>query len=79
MLITDHLKDNLRGTRSENAEHARHPVRPSEPRVLIADDQADVLEALRLLLKAEGLPARDRVVARPASWRPSRRASSTSR
>ena len=27
---------------------------PSEPRVLIADDQADVLEALRLLLKAEG-------------------------
>jgi len=24
------------------------------PRVLIADDQADVLEALRLLLKAEG-------------------------
>ncbi len=54
MLITDHLKDNLRGTRSENAEHARHPVRPSEPRVLIADDQGDVLEALRLLLKAEG-------------------------
>ena len=54
MLITDHLKDNLRGTRSENAENARHPVRPSEPRVLIADDQGDVLEALRLLLKAEG-------------------------
>src|SRR6187551_2413479 len=45
MLITDHLKDQ----RDE-----RHPVRPSEPRVLIADDQPDVLEALRLLLKAEG-------------------------
>ena len=28
--------------------------RQSEPRVLIADDQSDVLEALRLLLKAEG-------------------------
>src|SRR4051812_5801480 len=50
MLITDHLR-NLRG---DSQEHARHPVRPSEPRVLIADDQADVLEALRLLLKAEG-------------------------
>jgi hypothetical protein len=25
------------------------------PRILIADDQADVLEALRLLLKGEGL------------------------
>lgn len=33
----------------------RHPVRQGEPRVLIADDQADVLEALRLLLKGEGL------------------------
>jgi DNA-binding NtrC family response regulator len=43
MLITDHLKDSV-----------RHPVRASEPRVLIADDQSDVLEALRLLLKAEG-------------------------
>src|SRR4030081_2829851 len=37
--------------RSENL-----PVRtePASPRVLIADDQADVLEALRLLLKGEG-------------------------
>src|SRR6186713_1916335 len=51
MLITDHLRNG----RSENAENTRHPVRPSEPRVLIADDQPDVLEALRLLLKAEGL------------------------
>ena len=50
MLITDHLKDQ----RSDSPDHARHPVRPSEPRVLIADDQPDVLEALRLLLKAEG-------------------------
>src|SRR5499426_4316003 len=50
MLITDHL----RNTRNESVETVRHPVRPSEPRVLIADDQADVLEALRLLLKAEG-------------------------
>jgi DNA-binding NtrC family response regulator len=50
MLITDHL----RSSRSESSEHARHPVRPTEPRVLIADDQPDVLEALRLLLKAEG-------------------------
>jgi len=33
----------------------RHPVKPGEPRVLIADDQGDVLEALRLLLKGEGL------------------------
>jgi DNA-binding NtrC family response regulator len=30
------------------------PVDPALPRVLIADDQADVLEALRLLLKSEG-------------------------
>src|SRR6516164_5594375 len=45
MLITDHLKEQ----RDE-----RHAVRQSEPRVLIADDQSDVLEALRLLLKAEG-------------------------
>jgi DNA-binding NtrC family response regulator len=50
MLITDHL----RNPRADSSEHVRHPVRPSEPRVLIADDQPDVLEALRLLLKAEG-------------------------
>ena len=46
MLITDHLKDRNVSERSLG--------RPAEPRVLIADDQADVLEALRLLLKAEG-------------------------
>ncbi|MDQ3418036.1 MAG: sigma-54 dependent transcriptional regulator [Acidobacteriota bacterium] len=48
MLITDHLKD-----------HPAHdPDRPrprtADPRVLTADDQSDVLEALRLLLKGEG-------------------------
>ena len=50
MLITDHLKHQ----RGDSSEGARHPHRPENPRVLIADDQADVLEALRLLLKAEG-------------------------
>ena len=47
MLITDH---------SERPAPRRTPARAksSEPRVLIADDQSDVLEALRLLLKAEG-------------------------
>src|SRR3990170_7591429 len=47
MLITDHLKD--RTSRDERA-----PQRAADPRVLIADDQSDVLEALRLLLKGEG-------------------------
>ncbi len=46
MLMTNPVKDEL--------ESARPAKRPAEPRVLIADDQADVLEALRLLLKAEG-------------------------
>ncbi|HVL66974.1 MAG TPA: sigma-54 dependent transcriptional regulator [Vicinamibacterales bacterium] len=46
MLITDHLKD-------RNAP-SPGPLRTGEPRVLIADDQQDVLEALRLLLKGEG-------------------------
>src|SRR4029078_3458894 len=50
MLITDHLKEQ----RSDSPEHTRHAPRASEPRVLIADDQSDVLEALRLLLQAEG-------------------------
>src|SRR5258705_3495973 len=50
MLITDHLKEQ----RHDSSEHAGHAPRTSEPRVLIADDQSDVLEALRLLLKAEG-------------------------
>jgi DNA-binding NtrC family response regulator len=48
MLITDHLKDR------QVSDHVRGPVRSADPRVLIADDQSDVLEALRLLLKAEG-------------------------
>ena len=50
MLITDHLKDQ----RHDSPDQARQAPRSSEPRVLIADDQSDVLEALRLLLKAEG-------------------------
>jgi PleD family two-component response regulator len=50
MLITDSLKNG----RGAAPEYVRHAVRSTEPRVLIADDQADVLEALRLLLKAEG-------------------------
>src|SRR2546421_5815129 len=50
MLITDHLKDQ----RGDAPDGARPSHRPENPRVLIADDQADVLEALRLLLKAEG-------------------------
>ena len=54
------------------------PARTADPRVLIADDQADVLEALRLLLKAEGFQLE--TASSPAgSWRRSRHASSTSR
>jgi DNA-binding NtrC family response regulator len=48
MLITDHLKG------QDTASRERQPARHAVPRVLIADDQGDVLEALRLLLKAEG-------------------------
>src|SRR5687768_6595777 len=48
MLITDHLKDRA------TSEHSRPLPRSADPRVLIADDQSDVLEALRLLLKGEG-------------------------
>src|SRR6187431_3512725 len=47
MLITDHLKD-------RHSSESRPASRTADPRVLIADDQSDVLEALRLLLKAEG-------------------------
>ena len=47
MFITDHLRD-------RNAPAAGTPIRSGDPRVLIADDQSDVLEALRLLLKGEG-------------------------
>jgi DNA-binding NtrC family response regulator len=47
MLITDHLKDQI-------SRDGRAQARPADPRILIADDQSDVLEALRLLLKGEG-------------------------
>jgi DNA-binding NtrC family response regulator len=46
VLITDHLKNGSSTERERQGTAA--------PRVLIADDQSDVLEALRLLLKAEG-------------------------
>ncbi|HEY3885971.1 MAG TPA: sigma-54 dependent transcriptional regulator [Vicinamibacterales bacterium] len=52
MLITDHLRSDQ--VRHDGAEPSRHAARTADPRVLIADDQPDVLEALRLLLKAEG-------------------------
>src|SRR5512134_919505 len=48
MLITDHPGE------QRDVERARQQIRTTDPRVLIADDQPDVLEALRLLLKAEG-------------------------
>jgi DNA-binding NtrC family response regulator len=47
--------DDLHRARSDSPDTSRRSVVPGEPRVLIADDQPDVLEALRLLLKAEGL------------------------
>src|SRR3712207_3845084 len=41
--------------RRHDARPAREPVVSAPPsRILIADDQQDVLEALRLLLKGEG-------------------------
>lgn len=52
MLITDHLRTD--SPRHDAAEQVRHASHTATPRVLIADDQSDVLEALRLLLKAEG-------------------------
>lgn len=52
MLITDHLRPD--SPRYDAADQTRHASQTASPRVLIADDQSDVLEALRLLLKAEG-------------------------
>jgi DNA-binding NtrC family response regulator len=40
--------------RSLESLYPSHAMKTASPRVLIADDQADVLEALRLLLKGEG-------------------------
>ena len=45
----------------------------SDGRVLIADDQPDVLEALRLLLRAKGLRSNPHL-RRPGFWRRSKRA-----
>src|SRR5262245_15992195 len=39
---------------SQHRGYSSHVMKPASTRVLIADDQADVLEALRLLLKGEG-------------------------
>src|SRR5262245_55256107 len=39
---------------SDRFDSMPHRSEPAVPRVLIADDQPDVLEALRLLLKGEG-------------------------
>ena len=47
-LMTDQLKDR------HDASADRASGRRGAPRVLVADDQADVLEAMRLLLKSEG-------------------------
>ena len=44
-------------------------------RVLVADDQPDVLEALRLLLKTEGFEI-EAAASPPRCWRRSRRANS---
>src|SRR5215469_11422617 len=37
------------------SSHYTVPMKPSTPQVLLADDQPDVREALRLLLKSEGI------------------------
>jgi len=49
---------------------------PHTPSILIADDQADVLEALRFLIKAKVINRRPRLRPRPC-WTPSNRAIST--
>ena len=55
--------DHLRNQRSDSPETVRHPVRPSEPRVLIADDQPDVARSAPPAAEGRRLPARDRLVA----------------
>ena len=59
--------------------HVQRPLRrmPADAAVLLADDQPDVLEALRLLLKAEGYHI-ETATSPPACWTPSTRAISTS-
>jgi len=42
------------GYTSQKTVYPSHAMKTASPRVLIADDQADVVEALRLLLKGEG-------------------------
>ena len=61
---------------------ARRPPAPPDvlqrARILVADDQPDVLEALRLLLKGEGYDDRDGDLAGRRARARSRRATSTS-
>ncbi len=49
-----HLGIDVSETAPTPADGAPRPEVDSRPRILIADDQADVLEALRLLLKRDG-------------------------
>src|SRR5262245_41764256 len=44
----------MQRTDGDTSVYPSHVMKTASPRVLIADDQADVLEALRLLLKGEG-------------------------
>ena len=64
------------GVAAGGIESAR-PMSRLTPRVLVADDQPDVLEALRLLLKGEGFEVETGRLARRRSSPRSRRASST--
>src|SRR5262244_3078777 len=41
-------------TDGDTSVYPSHVMKTASPRILIADDQPDVLEALRLLLKPEG-------------------------
>ena len=50
-----------------------------QPRILVADDQADILSALKLLLKREGFDVDDGVIARRACWTSPRASTWTSR
>ena len=65
-------------TRLDSAEDRTRSPFTTQPRLLVADDQPDVLEALRLLLKGEGYVIETAGVAGRRPGARSRRASSTS-